>query len=48
MGEEEIRMLVDAGSEKGTIDHTVAGQQEIEAIPQRIFMRNLNEEMLGQ
>ena len=31
-----------------SIDHTVAGQPEIEAIPQRIFLRNLHEEMLGQ
>ncbi len=31
-----------------SIDHTVADQPEIEAIPQRIFLRNLHEEMLGQ
>ena len=31
-----------------SIDHTVAGQPEIEAIPQQIFLRNLHEEMLGQ
>ena len=31
-----------------SIDHTVAGQPEIEAIPQRIFLQNLHEEMLGQ
>ena len=29
-----------------SIDHTVAGQPEIEAIPQRIFLRNLHEEMV--